>query len=266
MHTGWLDGTTAVVVAVARSFLLVANVGDSRAILCDESGAVTPLSSDHKPSRRDELQRIEDLGGFVLHLGVPRVNGILAVSRAIGDAELKHLVPSEPEIRCIGRKNTQQFVALASDGVWDVMTNEEVAAVIRREWNKEGKGARQVAMEAYIRGSFDNICCMVVDLTATKEKRERERKGDKEGEKEGEGEGGFLPDVLAGVYDSSDSKGDENWGESTTSLRDVSGDEEQYDAPTLRGERDIDNVPGPHSDEEEGQDVQSSSDISDDRE
>ena len=63
-----------------------------------------PLSCDHKPSRPDEMKRIEKSGGFVMHLGVPRVNGVLAVSRALGDAELKHLVPSQPEYRTLSRR------------------------------------------------------------------------------------------------------------------------------------------------------------------
>ena len=78
-------------------------VAHSRTVVHVNIQAV-PLSCDHKPSRPDEMKRIEKSGGFVMHLGVPRVNGVLAVSRALGDAELKHLVPSQPEYRTLSRR------------------------------------------------------------------------------------------------------------------------------------------------------------------
>lgn len=64
--------------------LYVANLGDSRAVLCSNGRAVA-MSEDHKPNREDERRRIEALGGRVIHYGTWRVEGILAVSRAIGD-------------------------------------------------------------------------------------------------------------------------------------------------------------------------------------
>jgi len=143
---------------------MVANAGDSRAVLMDGDKAV-PLSCDHKPSRPDEMRRIEKAGGFVMHLGVPRVNGVLAVSRALGDAELKSLVPAQAEYRTVARSPTHKFAALATDGVWDVLSNQEVMDLIAAAWDEEGHGARHVANEAYNRGSFDNICIMILDLS-----------------------------------------------------------------------------------------------------
>eukprot|EP00802_Teleaulax_amphioxeia_P021873 Tamp_22264.p1 GENE.Tamp_22264~~Tamp_22264.p1 ORF type:complete len:284 (-),score=33.99 Tamp_22264:235-1086(-) len=166
MNEGWLDGSTSVVLAVTSRYIMVANAGDSRAVLMDGNTAV-PLSCDHKPSRPDEMRRIEKAGGFVMQLGVPRVNGVLAVSRALGDAELKQLVPAQPEYRTIARSVTHRFAALATDGVWDVMTNQEVMDLIADNWHQEGHGARVVALEAYNRGSFDNICILILDLSPT---------------------------------------------------------------------------------------------------
>mmetsp|Transcript_25676 Transcript_25676/g.58623 ORF Transcript_25676/g.58623 Transcript_25676/m.58623 type:complete len:267 (+) Transcript_25676:28-828(+) len=159
------DGSTAVVMAVTPRHIVVGNAGDSRAIVLDGKQAI-PLSIDCKPSRPDEQRRIEAAGGHVMHLGVPRVNGILAVSRAIGDAELKHVVTSEPEIRSVRRSPTQWAAVLASDGLWDVLTCEEVRAITEANFGQEGHGAQQLCQEAFNRGSFDNICAMVVDLRA----------------------------------------------------------------------------------------------------
>jgi serine/threonine protein phosphatase PrpC len=157
------DGSTACVVAVTSRYIMCGNAGDSRAVLLD-GDTVVPLSNDHKPSRRDELMRIEEAGGMVYHVGVPRVNGILAVSRAIGDAELKKFVISDPEIRTVLRSKSQRFILLATDGLWDVFSNHEAVQFIEDNWETPGHGCRALAREAYQRGSFDNVCCMVVDL------------------------------------------------------------------------------------------------------
>ena len=95
------DGTTGVCLAVSSSHLLVSNCGDSRAVLWDQAdgGVDFALSLDHKPSRRAEKRRIEALGGRITYFGVPRVNGVLAVSRAIGDSAYKRFIISDPEQR-----------------------------------------------------------------------------------------------------------------------------------------------------------------------
>jgi len=69
-------------------------------------------------------------GGRVLHWGRWRVEGILAVSRAIGDIALQPYVTAEPEImeKTIGSED--EYLILASDGVWDVMSNEDVARFV----------------------------------------------------------------------------------------------------------------------------------------
>jgi serine/threonine protein phosphatase PrpC len=86
---------------VSSSHLLVSNCGDSRAVLWDQAdgGVDFALSLDHKPSRRAEKRRIEALGGRITYFGVPRVNGVLAVSRAIGDSAYKRFIISDPEQR-----------------------------------------------------------------------------------------------------------------------------------------------------------------------
>ncbi|KAJ0098403.1 hypothetical protein Patl1_20009 [Pistacia atlantica] len=79
-----LSGSTAVVAVVTSEYIIVANCGDSRAVLC-RGGRAIPLSCDHKPDRPEELARIEAAGGRVIFLNGARVEGILAMSRAIGN-------------------------------------------------------------------------------------------------------------------------------------------------------------------------------------
>lgn len=123
-------GSTAVVALVTQDKIIVSNCGDSRAVIC-RGGVVTPLSNDHKPDRPDELKRIEDSGGRVIYWDGARVLGVLAMSRAIGDNYLKPYVISEPEVTVIDRTPEDECLVLASDGLWDVVSNETACGVAR---------------------------------------------------------------------------------------------------------------------------------------
>ncbi|KAK3018631.1 hypothetical protein RJ639_003500 [Escallonia herrerae] len=123
-------GSTAVVSVVTPDKIIVANCGDSRAVLC-RNGAAVPLSTDHKPDRPDELDRIETAGGRVIFWDVPRVLGMLAMSRAIGDNYLKPYVSCEPEVTITDRSDEDECLILASDGLWDVVSNKTACDVAR---------------------------------------------------------------------------------------------------------------------------------------
>ncbi|XP_060186913.1 protein phosphatase 2C 77-like isoform X1 [Lycium barbarum] len=178
-------GSTAVVAVVSPTHIIVANCGDSRAVLC-RAKLPMPLSVDHKPNREDECTRIEELGGKVINWDGHRVSGVLAVSRSIGDRYLRPYVIPDPEMMFVPRVKEDDCLILASDGLWDVLTNEEACDVARRRillWHKKNGGtltnergvnvdpAAQDAAEyltrlALQRGSRDNISVIVVDLKA----------------------------------------------------------------------------------------------------
>ncbi|KAJ3706312.1 hypothetical protein LUZ61_010017 [Rhynchospora tenuis] len=124
-------GSTAVVGLVTDDRVLIANCGDSRAVLA-RGGRAYAVSCDHKPDRPDELARIEAAGGRVIYNNGARVSGILAMSRALGDRFLKPEVTSEPDIRTIRRSDQDEFLILASDGLWDVLSNEMACNVVRQ--------------------------------------------------------------------------------------------------------------------------------------
>ncbi|KAK2637360.1 hypothetical protein Ddye_032152 [Dipteronia dyeriana] len=123
-------GSTAVVAVVTTEKIIVSNCGDSRAILC-RNGVAVQLSDDHKPDRPDELIRIQAAGGRVIYWDGPRVLGVLAMSRAIGDNYLKPYVISEPEVTVVDRTGEDECLILASDGLWDVVSNETACSVVR---------------------------------------------------------------------------------------------------------------------------------------
>ncbi|XWS71645.1 hypothetical protein CRYUN_Cryun03dG0156000 [Craigia yunnanensis] len=123
-------GSTAVVAIVTPDKIVVANCGDSRAVLC-RKGKPVPLSSDHKPDSPDELNRIQEAGGRVIYWDGPRVLGVLAMSRAIGDNYLKPYVSCEPEVTITDRTAEDECLILASDGLWDVVSNDTACWVAR---------------------------------------------------------------------------------------------------------------------------------------
>lgn len=131
-----MAGTTAVSVLIKDNTLFCANVGDSRAI-ASIGGRVEPLSYDHKPSNYGEKKRIVAAGGWVEY---NRVNGNLALSRALGDFIFKknqrvrpeeQIVTAFPDVEVKLVTPDWEFIVLACDGIWDVMTNEEVVEFVR---------------------------------------------------------------------------------------------------------------------------------------
>lgn len=131
------SGTTAVCAFVSNDQVYIANCGDSRAVLCGRNGVPTFWTQDHKPILPGEKQRIQNAGGSVM---IQRVNGSLAVSRALGDYDYKsskelgqceQLVSPEPEIFVHDRDAQDEFLVLACDGIWDVMTNDDVCKFVR---------------------------------------------------------------------------------------------------------------------------------------
>ncbi|XP_073009024.1 probable protein phosphatase 2C 24 [Typha latifolia] len=175
-------GSTAVVAIVGPTQIVVANCGDSRAVL-SRGGAAVPLSSDHKPDRPDELERIQSAGGRVIYWDGPRVLGVLAMSRAIGDSYLKPYVIPEPEVTVTEREEGDECLILASDGLWDVVTNEMACDVVRMclrgssQVGARGEGGGHVDGDkacsdaamlltklALARRSADNVSVVVIDL------------------------------------------------------------------------------------------------------
>ncbi|GFP79434.1 protein phosphatase 2c 7 [Phtheirospermum japonicum] len=168
-------GSTAVVAVVCPTHIIVANCGDSRAVLCRGKMSM-PLSVDHRADREDECTRIEAAGGKVIDWDGCRVSGFLAVSRSIGDRYLRPYVIADPEVMFVPRAKEDDCLILASDGLWDVMTNEEACDLARRRLLPKERGeeidpAAQDAADylsriAINRGSRDNISVIVVDLKA----------------------------------------------------------------------------------------------------
>ncbi|CAE8710683.1 unnamed protein product, partial [Polarella glacialis] len=187
--------------------VMIANIGDSRAVLCRAVGGAADggegegqlhavrLSNDQKPDRPDEQKRIQDLGGIVDFHGVWRVfcpspcvfggrsipRWGLAVSRAFGDLLLKEpeqygcsqvapggLVIAEPEIQVAEiDPATDRFLILACDGIWDVLQDQDAAAVCASQAGVE-LASHSLVRHAFASGSMDNLTALVLVWRVTK--------------------------------------------------------------------------------------------------
>lgn len=156
------DGAAAATLYIKGEKFVVANSGDTRVII-GKGDEWQQLTVDHKPDVPEERRRIEGLGGSVIKWGVPRVQGILAMSRAIGDPSLKPFVTAEPRVAdgWLGRNN--DVAIIACDGVWDVLKPNDVIALARQERDPQ-KAAEAIVAMALDAGSTDNITVVVLDL------------------------------------------------------------------------------------------------------
>ncbi|KAL3647833.1 hypothetical protein CASFOL_008801 [Castilleja foliolosa] len=185
LDKGYISGSTTSIVLMFDGKFLATNVGDSKALLCshkvlshhDSEGTLLgeiyaeELTRDHHPNREDEKARIEAAGGFVSKSRVPRVNGMLAVSRAIGDVYLKRYgVTAEPELtgwRDFTRENS--YLIVASDGVFETLTPQDVCGLVD---DKVSESLSQnvttsslsdwIIRHAFRAGSTDNLSAIVI--------------------------------------------------------------------------------------------------------
>lgn len=195
------SGTTAIVSVIQGNKLYVANVGDSRCVLC-RNGAAVELSTDHKPEDEAEFSRIEKAGAKVTDNG--RVNGGLNLSRALGDhvyKQNKSLLPEDqaitanPELREMELGEDDQFMVLACDGIWNVMTSDEVVQFIKGKLDAEND--EKVSLSKICEDLFDvclapdtkndgsgcdNMTCMIIRFkhkdTVLKEESSEKRTND----------------------------------------------------------------------------------------
>lgn len=192
--SGDRSGSTAIAALISPHRIIVANCGDSRAVLVRTTVGggtttitTTALSSDHKPDSHKERARLMPLAGAAGLRG-GYFQG-LAVSRTLGDFRTKldharsmpgagpppllptpqQTVTSDPEVMAAVRDPSDAFLVMACDGVWDVVTNDEAASIV---WGAVlgGAGPKEAAAalihECLERGSSDNMTAIVADLRA----------------------------------------------------------------------------------------------------
>eukprot|EP00930_Biecheleria_cincta_P098282 TRINITY_DN89955_c0_g1_i1.p1 TRINITY_DN89955_c0_g1~~TRINITY_DN89955_c0_g1_i1.p1 ORF type:complete len:460 (-),score=59.72 TRINITY_DN89955_c0_g1_i1:219-1598(-) len=171
-------GSTAnvclIISRAGRMRVFCANCGDSRAVL-SRAGVAIDLSKDHAPQNPGEERRIEAAGGQVVICdSIGRVDGGLAVSRALGDFKYKartDLAPEKqkviavPDIKEITVGECDEFVVIGSDGIFSVFSSEELVSMLgfARQRGETWKDAIQDALVKATAGG-DNVCLCVAQF------------------------------------------------------------------------------------------------------
>ncbi|KAJ6940761.1 protein phosphatase 2C 49 isoform X2 [Populus alba x Populus x berolinensis] len=174
------SGTTALTAFVFGRLLMVANVGDCRAVLCRKGNAID-MSQDHRPTYPSERRRVEELGGYVGKDGL--LNHDLSVSRALGDWYLKHSwgfpspLISEPEFQHLVLTEEDEFLIIGCDGIWDYISSQDAVSLVRRGLRRHDdpeKCAKDLVMKALDCKAIDNLTALIVcfsSLLAPKQKQ-----------------------------------------------------------------------------------------------
>ncbi|XVE98461.1 hypothetical protein REPUB_Repub03eG0108700 [Reevesia pubescens] len=172
LESALASGTTALTAMIFGRSLLVANAGDSRAVL-SRRGTAIEMSKDHRPCCMKEKRRIESLGGFI---DDGYLNGQLGVTRALGDWHLEGMkemgerigpLSAEPELKMITLSKEDEFLIIGSDGIWDVFTSQNAIDFARRrlqEHNDVKLCCKEIVEEAIKRGSTDNLTVVLVSF------------------------------------------------------------------------------------------------------
>jgi serine/threonine protein phosphatase PrpC len=175
--------STATGVLITPKHYFIFNVGDSRSILIKDK-KLHFSSEDHKPMNDGEKRRIEEAGGRVM---IQRINGSLAVSRALGDFEykqrtdrgdLEQLVSPDPEVTCIERDEQDNYMMVACDGIYDVMSNEEIVEFINDRFTREeneGNICNNLLDLCLYKGSRDNMSSIIISFDKGKVKQDSEK-------------------------------------------------------------------------------------------
>jgi serine/threonine protein phosphatase PrpC len=178
---GRRDGSTSLCVVQVGKALFTAHAGDSRAIVGYADGRCRAMTEDHKPSVASERRRITEIGGRIEFCGCWRVvadhptkplRAALAVSRSLGDIDFKRPVnagvTAEPDVRRFELDENIQFVVLASDGMWDVIRDQEAGDIARsvlkaNDVLRSGVGAYDYSEEDIVRDACREAAQALVD-------------------------------------------------------------------------------------------------------
>lgn len=154
-------------------------VGDSVALLV-KNGRPHFFMNPHRADREDERNRIEESGGTVVNIDTWRVNGALAVTRAIGDPDFKPYVISDPDIQIVDLDGSEDYIILGCDGVWDSIAPDDACTLVYGYlaehatsdddlYNAQQDVSKMLADAAITEGSNDNITSIVVFLRDLKD-------------------------------------------------------------------------------------------------
>ncbi|GBL50743.1 hypothetical_protein [Candidozyma auris] len=155
-----------------KRMLYTSNVGDSRIVIC-RSGKAYRLTYDHKASDPSEIKRVRERGGLIVK---NRVNGVLAITRSLGDSYIKNLVTGKPFTTSTEITEEDEFLILACDGVWDVISDTYACKFVKdifkqQQQNNEpidpARAAKRLCQLAIDKATTDNVTAMIVKFDSS---------------------------------------------------------------------------------------------------
>lgn len=160
-------GSTLIASLQTGNRIFTANVGDSKAILLkrkkEKLFTAQALNWEHKSTDQDEATRIKNEGGSILKLGVERLGGVLAISRAFGHPWLAGL-SYQPDITVVEISDDEEaYIINCCDGVTETMNELDIEELFNTQ-GLSNNPASQLGQEAYLRGSSDNISVVFVPV------------------------------------------------------------------------------------------------------
>jgi serine/threonine protein phosphatase PrpC len=159
------SGTTAVTFYLRDRELVAANAGDARIVVVD-SGSVRQITRDHRVDDPGERERVESSGGVVRGAYVMHGGAGLMPTRSLGDAYFEPVgVIATPDTAAEQLLSDDSWLVAACDGLFDVMSNQEVAAIVNQAESAR-EAADALSQETLVnRMGMDNLTVIVVDLT-----------------------------------------------------------------------------------------------------
>lgn len=161
-------GSTLSAFIYHHNYIVTSNVGDSRIILMAKKNntfVAKRLTWDHKPYEEVEFQRIKNTGGHVLLLDTYRLNGVLAVSRALGDAQVGPGLSNKPDITWSDVSHYREgYIIACTDGITDALDEIDIVTIFKSE-NRLSEFASMICKEAYRCGSTDNVTVIITPLS-----------------------------------------------------------------------------------------------------
>jgi len=155
----WLaTGSTAAIVLIIGDLIVTANIGDTRIIIIDGDSHFR-CTKDHNVQDPEEVQAIISRGGVMFN---ERVNGLLSLTRSLGDGSLKGIISHEAYITYIQRNDNMKLI-IACDGIWEVMSDEDAVDIFLKA-ESPSAAAKQIKDEALKRGTTDNVSVMCINM------------------------------------------------------------------------------------------------------
>ncbi|VDM72333.1 unnamed protein product, partial [Strongylus vulgaris] len=171
----WRSGTTAVAAVVDPKEIVIAWIGDSAAYILSDTRDLKKITNAHVPTNEAEAKRVEADGGQLLWIqGELRVNGVLNLTRALGDICGRPMISPKADTTVIERDMSQYLILLACDGVSELFSDSEVLDMIKSFVAKHGYEryydlSDHICRAALAGGSVDNVTCVAVFLRPPKD-------------------------------------------------------------------------------------------------